>query len=328
MRADLLQILACPSCHGALVLATEGVVSGREIIEGTLKCERCATTFPIVNGIPRFVPSDNYASSFGYQWNQFKSQQIDSNNGTNLSAKRFYSETQWTPEWLTEKWILDVGCGAGRFLDVASKNKCNVVGVDISNAVDAARSTLAGRDNVHLIQASIYELPFRTEVFDGCYCIGVIQHTPEPRRSLAALPRVIKSSGKIAVTIYERKPWTLLYPKYLMRPITRRLNKQTLLKLIKSSMPLLFPLTSVLFRFPVLGRLFVFVIPVANYVGEPQLSRSQRYDWAILDTFDMLSPEFDQPQTEREVVDALASAGIEDIQRLPNPGVNVIGSKA
>ena len=51
-------------------------------------------------------------------------------------------------------WILDAGSG-GRFLDVASKIGCNVVGVDLSNAVDAARQTLAGRKNVHLVQASI-----------------------------------------------------------------------------------------------------------------------------------------------------------------------------
>jgi SAM-dependent methyltransferase len=296
--------------------------------EGVLKCQSGDHSYPITAGIPRFVPADNYAASFGYQWNLFRSQQIDSVNGTSLSSKRLFSETRWSPEWLRGKWILDAGCGAARFLDVVSQYECEAVGVDISIAVDAARQTLAGRDNVHLVQASIYELPFRAGVFDGCYCIGVIQHTPEPRRTLAALPRILKAGGRIAVTIYERRPWTFLYPKYLVRPITKRLDKTKLLSLIKGSMPLLFPVTNLLFRLPALGPLFIFAIPVANYVDEPQLSAKQRYDWAILDTFDMLSPQFDQPQTEPEVTAALQEAGIVDIQRLPMHGVNLIGRKA
>lgn len=328
MQTELLEILACPQCLGELRCTPSDIGTDGGIETGTLQCTACRKTFPIDRGIPRFVESDNYSSSFGYQWNRFKSEQIDSVNGTGLSADRFYRETGWTAEWMRGKWILDAGCGAGRFLDVASKNECEVVGIDISNATDAARSTLADRKNVHLVQASIYELPFRSGVFDGCYCIGVIQHTPQPRRALAALPRVIKTGGRIAVTIYERKPWTLFYPKYLLRPITKRLEKRNLLRIIENSMPLLFPLTSVLFRLPLLSRLFVFAIPVANYVNEPQLSPKQRYDWAILDTFDMLSPEYDQPQTEREVTEVLAAEGINEIRRPPNSGLNLIGRKS
>ena len=101
--------------------------------------------YPVENGIPRFVEIDNYASSFGYQWNRFKSEQIDSINGTRLSEKRFYSETQWTKEWMKGKWILDAGCGAGRFLDVASDSEAQVVGLDIIGAIDAAGSNVGGR---------------------------------------------------------------------------------------------------------------------------------------------------------------------------------------
>ena len=54
-------------------------------------------------------------------------------------------------------------------------------------------------------------------------------------------------------------------------------------------MPVLFPITELLFRVPRLGRWFQFAIPVANYVHERQLSMAQRYRWAILDTFDMLA---------------------------------------
>jgi len=327
MFLKLLALLACTNCRGELSCIADKLSSDDEIEEGKLDCNQCGTSYPITGGIPRFVKSDNYASSFGYQWNQFKSEQIDSVNGTQLSTKRFYSETGWTPDWMEGKWILDVGCGAGRFLDVASRNHCDVVGVDLSNATDAARTTLAGRNNVHLVQGSIYDLPFRDGVFDGCYCIGVIQHTPDPPKSWRSLPRVLKRGGRIAVTAYERKQWTLLNAKYLVRPLTKRVDKKVLFRSIKGLMPVLFPLTEVVFRIPYLGRVFMHAIPIANYVNNPELNIKQRYSWAVMDTFDMLSPQYDQPQTQKAATKALLEAGINDLRRLDNPGLNLVGQK-
>jgi ubiquinone/menaquinone biosynthesis C-methylase UbiE/uncharacterized protein YbaR (Trm112 family) len=327
MLLKMLEILACPQCLGELSSNKIETSPEGDILTGSLTCEQCAKTYQIEGGIPRFVEEDNYASSFGYQWTRFKSEQIDSVNGTRLSEKRFYAETGWNREWMKGKWILDVGCGAGRFLDVASGNHCEIVGVDMSRATDAARATLAGRKNVHLVQASIYNLPFRSGVFDGCYCIGVIQHTPDPQKSLRALPRVLREGGRLAVTIYERKPWTRLNAKYLIRPVTSRLNKKVLLYSIKILMPFLFLLTEVAFRIPYLRRLFMHAIPVANYVNESDLTMRQRYDWALLDTFDMLSPRYDRPQTQLEVSQALCTEGIEGIHRLDTDGLNLVGRK-
>lgn len=327
MQMKLLEKLVCPKCHGELSCQVTEAAENEEIEAGTLECAGCAQVYPITSGIPRFVETDNYATSFGYQWNRFRLEQIDSNNGTQLSTNRFYSETGWTKEWMKEKWLLDAGCGAGRFVDVASQVDCDVVGLDISNAVDAARANLPGRKNVHFVQASIYELPFRSNVFDGCYCIGVVQHTPDPQKAIGTLPRVLRPGGRIAITAYERKPWTLLYGKYLLRPLTKRLDKRTLLSGIQGVMPVLFPLTNLLFRLPLAGRFFMITIPVANYVHEQALTRQQRYDWAVLDTFDMLSPQYDQPRTQGEVEEALAAAGVVEIKRLSNPGVNIVGSK-
>jgi ubiquinone/menaquinone biosynthesis C-methylase UbiE/uncharacterized protein YbaR (Trm112 family) len=325
MKPKLLQILGCPKCHGAVEILKTELVKNEEIITGSLGCHKCDIHWPIKSGIPRFVPSENYASSFGYQWNRFKRVQIDSMNGVEQSERRLHTESEWKKNWTPGEWVLDVGCGAGRFLEVASRDKCEVVGVDISNAVDAAAEMLEGRENVHLVQASIFELPFRDGAMDACYCIGVIQHTPDPGLALNAIPRVLKSGGKLAVTIYECKKYTLLNSKYLLRPFTRRLNPKVLLALIHGVMPVVWPLTEVLFRVPVLGRLFRFLIPIANYVEESELSWRQRYQWAILDTFDMLAPRYDQPQKEAYVFGVLQDAGVCQIRRLNNPGLNVVG---
>lgn len=326
MQLKLLDMLACPTCGGDLKCEAESTDSTGDVVSGKLSCN-AGHEFPIENGIPRFVPRDNYAASFGYQWNRFKLEQIDSVNGTDLSAQRFYAETTWDKDWLKGKWVLDAGCGAGRFLDVVSTAGAEAVGIDISSAIDAAKANLGDRRNVHLIQASVYELPFKSGVFDAVYCIGVVQHTPDPQKTMESLPRVLRPGGRVAISGYERRPWTMLYGKYLLRPIAKRLKKESLLSAIKGMMPVLFPITDVLFRLPLAGRFFMFTIPVANYVHESSLTREQRYQWAILDTFDMLSPQYDQPRTKPEVERALAAAGVTDIQRLPGHGVIIIGRK-
>jgi hypothetical protein len=93
--------------------------------------------------------------------------------------------------------------------------------------------------------------------------------------------------------------------------------------LVVMMMPIVFPLTEVLFRIPLLGRLFRFAIPVANYVDAP-LSLRQRYRWALLDTYDMLAPRYDQPQREAEVRRWLSDAGI-STERRAHPGLNLVG---
>jgi len=325
MQLKLLNILACPKCQGDVLCISAETNVDDEVVSGRLECKSCNSNFPIRSGIPRFVSEDNYTKSFGFQWNLFKYEQIDGNENEDLSERRFYSETGWTRESMKDKWILDAGCGAGRFLDIASRSGCNVVGIDMSNAVEAAAETMQGRRNVHLVQASIYELPFMAGAFDACYSLGVLQHTPDPLKAVKSLPCVLKEDGEIAVTIYERKPWTWINAKYLIRPITKRINKKALLLLIKMLMPVLYPLTSFLFGLPVMGRVFKFVIPVADYAHSPGLLLKQRYRCVTLDTFDMLSPEFDFPQTRKEVEAALSDAGVVGIKRLETDGLSLVG---
>ena len=57
MRRDLMEFLVCPVCKGQLAL-TVSVEEGDEIVEGSLKCEACAETYPIEDTIPNFLPPE------------------------------------------------------------------------------------------------------------------------------------------------------------------------------------------------------------------------------------------------------------------------------
>ena len=301
--------------------------AGGEILEGSLRCEDCKQEYPIAGAIPRFVKDDDYADSFGLQWNRFRTEQLDPCNGTTYSEQRFRTETGWDSSGTRDEWTLDAGCGAGRFLEVASRGQAQVVGIDLSRAVDAARENLFGRENVHLVQASIYQLPFRKGTFGRGYSLGVIQHTPDPLGALSSIAEVVRPGGELAVTIYEKRRFTHLNAKYWFRPITRLLPPGLLLWMVRVLAPFMFAVSELLFRIPKLGRVFRFLIPFANYVDMKDLTMRQRYRWAVMDTFDMLSPRFDAPQTEYDVTAKLRASGFVNVHRGNGAGLNLIATK-
>src|SRR3954468_16719916 len=137
MRADLLPRLRCPRTGSSLRLVDEQVENGR-VRNGTLVAEQGGHRYPVHNFIPRFVPASNYADNFGMQWNIFRQTQLDSHSGVPVSANRFWNATGWTPEEMRGKWVLDAGCGSGRFAEVALSGGANVIALDYSSAVDAA----------------------------------------------------------------------------------------------------------------------------------------------------------------------------------------------
>lgn len=54
-----MEILCCPVCHGPLTLASTST-DGAEILTGTLRCAKCAVTYPIEEGIPDLLPPDEH----------------------------------------------------------------------------------------------------------------------------------------------------------------------------------------------------------------------------------------------------------------------------
>ena len=61
---------------------------------------------------------------------------MDSYSGQSISSDRFWMATGWTKEEVEGKWILDVGCGSGRFAEVALEAGAKVIAIDYSSAVD------------------------------------------------------------------------------------------------------------------------------------------------------------------------------------------------
>jgi len=174
-----------------------------------------SSEFPIHNGVARFVKDNSYLESFGFEWNTHTKTQIDSITGEKESERQFLKKTGFSKKLLQNKLVLDAGIGAGRFADIASGWGANVLGIDLSNAVDAAHKNLHKRDNVLIFQADIAHIPVKPNTFDYIYCIGVLHHTPNTYNHFKYLLNLLKPGGTIAIWVYpndqfysERALWT------------------------------------------------------------------------------------------------------------------------
>jgi SAM-dependent methyltransferase len=247
------------------------------------------------------------------QWNTFKATQLDSNTGKPISGDRFRASTGWEPEHVRNRLVLDAGCGAGRFAEIAASFGARVVAIYFSNAVDAARENLAG-SNVEFIQADINALPFAPGTFPFVYCLGVIMHTPSPAQSFQALADITAPGGSLVVDVYPKLWRNAFFAKYWIRPITKRMSPELSLRIVRRVFPVLYPVSRVIARIPFVGHYLRYLIPVVNYEGVYDLDEGDLRAWGLLDTFDMWAPAYDQPQTKHAVASWFKSADFRDVE--------------
>src|SRR5207245_9725373 len=114
------------------------------------------------------------------------------------------ASTGWMESDYRGRLVLDAGVGAGRYAEVVADKGGEVVGIDLTTAVDAAYANLGRRPRVHLLQADIFALPFREATFDRAFPVGVLHHTPDVRAAFERVAAVVKPGGGLAVSLYAR----------------------------------------------------------------------------------------------------------------------------
>src|SRR5262249_30302717 len=153
-------------------------------------------------GVPRFVSDDLYVRSFSFEWDVHRTTLNESHRKDGSAERELRGRTEFGPEDLAGRLVLDAGVGAGRVSEIMARWGAHVIGVDLSYAVDVARENLAGLRNVLVVQADIGRLPFLSGTFDAIVSIGVLHHTPDTRRYFLALLPFLKPGGTIAVWVY------------------------------------------------------------------------------------------------------------------------------
>jgi ubiquinone/menaquinone biosynthesis C-methylase UbiE len=291
--------------------------NGRQLIPtSTGLTDNGQIIFQNENGAYRIVKDDNYSDNFGYQWNMFAGTQLDKTSKLDISKKRFFAETGWDKEDLTGKNILEVGSGAGRFTQILLDfTKGNVYSVDYSNAVEANFKNNGPNERLHLFQASIYEMPFAKEQFDKLVCLGVLQHTPDVEKSIDSLIKMAKSGAELVVDFYPITGWwTRLNAKYMLRPYSKKMSHEKLYKKIDRNIDWLIKASRSFSKIG-LGRIFNRFLPICDIDGTlPKgLPYDQLRELCVLDTFDMYSPQYDQPQKIKDVITYFKKYGMKEV---------------
>jgi SAM-dependent methyltransferase len=311
MKLSVLQFVRCPSCRFALTPEVD-VQEGAEVRRGQLRCSSCEAAFPIVDSVPRFVDSDSYTQAFSFEWNRHRTTQVDSVTGRTDSEDRFAQSLAFPLEQLKGKVVLDVGCGTGRFAEIALKYGATVVGVDLSLAVDAAYKNIGHHPRMHIIQADVFNLPLQPEAFDVIYSLGVLHHTPDCRKAFEQLPPHLKPSGRVVITVYTDRNKYYCASTNFWRQWTPKLPKRVLYALCHVAIPLYY-----VYRIPVLRQIGMGVFPI---------NMDPRARWRVLDTFDCYSPTYQSYHNFPEVFEWFEKAGLRDIRAI-EPEVTVLGSR-
>jgi len=236
------------------------------------------------------------------------------------SLKRWEQEIGWDDLSLTNKTIIEYGCGSGRFLDIASSyNPELAVGIDISDAVDAAYLNLGNRNNILIVQADIFNPPFRKNTFDFAYSIGVLHHTPEPERAFHTMTSLVSCNGSVGLSLYEislfDRPsynsvkqsmiellWSInMLRVEFFRIFTTRVPSYVMICYCKYIIPPLHYLNKI----PIL-RYFRYLLPSTCYPNLP-------VEWSMLDTHDTYATKIVHMYRHKDIFQWFKRARLVDI---------------
>lgn len=132
---------------------------------------------------------------------------------------------------LTDKRVLDVGCGKGRFARILQEEQpgAAIWGLDISG--EMLRFVPA---RIHRLAGSMTALPFPASAFDAVYATESLEHAVEIERAVEEMCRVLRPGGKLAIIDKNAEHWGKLktprWEKWFERREIERLLRRNGLK--------------------------------------------------------------------------------------------------
>ncbi len=104
------------------------------------------------------------------------------------------------------KFVLDLGCGAGRHTVCLAKNGFDVIGVDVSKSALRIAKGWVKKENleeVALVQTTMTSIPFRDNQFDAVIGVSVIHHAVKKdiEATINEVYRILKRNGVLLANL-------------------------------------------------------------------------------------------------------------------------------
>ncbi len=346
MRQRLVNLLACPECGSTQLDLEVFERTDEEIMSGVFRCRDCRREFPIIAGVPRFLPDALLATLSRYHPDYFAHYRVA------LPAKHEDSAVSRTLDFFTMqrpelhdaqlapalttylernldvripgarsfngKFGLDAGGGEGRYSYVLTRYGAEVVSMDLGNSVDFAFRRLQATRAAHVVQASIYQPPFRSGIFDFVMSIGVLHHLPDPHAGFDALTRLVLPDGTMHVWVYGLQQMSAMY----------RLSHLTTLRRLTSGLS---PRSTYLLSLPIAAALEALLfwpsralrqVPVTRDRVDPQVAEIASLPFSVVaaEVHDRIGAPVTHFPTAEEVGRWYREAGFQNVVVQQTPG--------
>ncbi len=289
----LVSSLICPGCRGMLEQESQAY-----------QCRACGASYSVLGGILRMLPALTRAEQQVQGAFDFEHERYQAARYLRISPALIDSwlqDVQLPRDYFKGLTVLDAGCGSGRWTYAMASLGARVIAVDISTAaVEVTREVTQEMENVQVIQASLFRLPFRPEQFDFVVSWGVLHHTSDTQTAFRTIAPLVRLGGELYVMVYERRSPVKVLGTEMLRIMMRRLSPERRYRLCGR----LVIRNTVLFH---LLRGFIECIP------SHKLSETLDAETARFGLYDWYSPRYNHLHSVGEVQNWFRRAGYEDL---------------
>jgi SAM-dependent methyltransferase len=217
-----MSIFQCKTCHKHLPFAFRW----DQRIDGTLICKSCGTEIPLVEGIPVYLPKEDFDRVEEFQRIYETSETADPWQYDESAAEHLryvFLKDLIQKDFSSAKRVLDMGCSGGHLLDHLDDlpfEEYFAFDINLKAVVKAAKNiskTIQSKDRVTLFVANATDLPLEDQSFDLILCVdGIIGwelNETQKERVFSEIQRLLKPGGSVVFVDYMSKIRTShLYP--------------------------------------------------------------------------------------------------------------------
>ena len=197
-----------------------------------LKCSNCG----LVYENPR---PDKIALAEYYSFNSKEDQQYVEDwfvENSDLHKKTWNRYLRIVKKYVKNGFLLDIGCGAGTFLEEAIQNGFECVGQEVSKYYKHIHS----QKKLSVHYKEIYDLPYKENSFKVISIFDVIEHHPDPNLLIKYIYKSLEPSGFLVLTTHDignifakfyKAKWRHIYPIGHLTFFT----KETITRIIKDN---------------------------------------------------------------------------------------------